>query len=71
MPPRNWSGLALQPVFLEQHSELGDGLLRDWPKPDFGIDRHTSYAMQWYLIAALAVVLFFSLSIVRDRHPAG
>jgi surfeit locus 1 family protein len=67
----SWSGLPLQPVFLEQQSDLRDGLVRDWPKPDFGIDRHTSYAMQWYLIAALSVVLFFSLSIVRDRHPAG
>jgi surfeit locus 1 family protein len=67
----NWSGLALQPVFLEQHSELRDGLVRDWPKPDYGIERHTSYAMQWYLIAALSIVIFFSLSIVRDRHPAG
>ena len=24
-----WSGLALQPVFLEQHSDTGDGLVRD------------------------------------------
>ena len=65
-----WSGLALQPVFLEQHSEAGDGLVRDWPAPDFGIDRHTSYSMQWYLIAALSVVLFLVLSFERDRtHP--
>ncbi len=66
-----WSGLALQPVFLEQHSENADGLVRDWPAPDFGIDRHTSYAIQWYLIAALAVVIFISLSFDRDRPAAG
>jgi len=62
-----WSGLALQPVFLEQHSETADGLVRDWPAPDFGIDRHTSYALQWYLIAALSVVIFICLSFERDR----
>jgi surfeit locus 1 family protein len=66
-----WSGLALQPVFLQQHSAIDDGLVRDWPRPDFGIDRHTSYAMQWYLIAALSIVIFISLSFDRDRHPAG
>lgn len=65
-----WSGLALQPVFLEQHSATGDALVRDWPRPDFGIDRHTSYAMQWYLIAALAVVIFVSLSFDRVRASA-
>ena len=66
-----WSKRALQPVFLEQHSSLADDLVRDWPRPDFGIDRHTSYAIQWYLIAALSVVLFITLSFVRDRPPAG
>jgi surfeit locus 1 family protein len=66
-----WSGLALQPVFLEQHSDTADGLVRDWPAPDFGIDKHTSYAMQWYLIAALSVAIFLTLSIERDRPPAG
>ena len=50
-----WSGLALQPVFLEQRSALNDGLVRDWPRPDFGIDKHESYAMQWYLIAGLCL----------------
>lgn len=66
-----WSGLALQPVFLEQHSVLDDGLLRDWPRPDFGIATHESYAIQWYLIGALSLVLFVSLSFQRDRPAAG
>lgn len=65
-----WSGLALQPVFLEQHSDGRDGLVRDWPAPDFGIDRHLSYAMQWYLIAALSVVIFVVLSFQRAQPPA-
>ena len=65
-----WSGLALQPVFLEQHSDGRDGLVRDWPAPDFGIDRHVSYAMQWYLIAALSVVIFVVLSFQRAQPPA-
>ena len=65
-----WSGLALQPVFLEQHSAIADGLVRDWPKADFGIDRHASYAMQWYLMAAFSVVVFLVLSFTRARPAA-
>ncbi|HUQ74605.1 MAG TPA: SURF1 family protein [Burkholderiales bacterium] len=51
------SGLRLQPIVIEQHSELDDGLLRDWPRADFGIEKHESYALQWYSFAALALVL--------------
>jgi cytochrome oxidase assembly protein ShyY1 len=56
------TGLALQPGVIEQHSDDGDGLLRDWPKPDFGVEMHKSYALQWYSLAALAVVLLVVLS---------
>ena len=66
-----WSGLALQPVFLAQHSALDDGLVRDWPRPEFGIATHEGYAMQWYLIGALSLVLFISLSFQRDEPAAG
>lgn len=61
-----WSGLQLQPVFLEQRSAVDDGLVRDWPRPDFGVATHQSYSMQWYLIAVLSVVLFVTLSFKRD-----
>lgn len=51
------TGLVLKALVIEQHSELGDGLLREWPRPDLGIDKHESYAMQWYSLAALALAL--------------
>ena len=56
------TGLALQPIVIEQRSDSGDGLLREWPRPDAGIERHESYALQWYSLAALAVVLAVVLS---------
>jgi len=62
-----WSGLALEPWVLEQHSMLDDGLLRDWPRPDFGVEMHESYALQWYSLAALSVLLCFALSFKRDQ----
>jgi len=56
-----WSGLRLAPFVLEQHSATDDGLLREWPAPDTGIEKHESYALQWYALAALSVVLFLAL----------
>ena len=59
--------LALQPLIIEQHSTAADGLLREWPRPDAGVDKHQSYALQWYSLAALAVLLFVFLSVRRVR----
>ena len=42
---------------IEQHGAIDDGLIREWPRPDAGIEKHQSYALQWYSLAALAVVL--------------
>ena len=63
------TGLRLQPIVIEQHSPAPDGLTRDWPRPDVGIEKHESYALQWYSLAALAVVLFVALSFRRAGAP--
>lgn len=62
-----WSGLKLEPYVLEQHSPFPDGLARNWPPPDTGAEKHDSYALQWYTLAALSVVLFVVLSLRRER----
>ena len=59
------TGLDLQPIVLEQHSDTGDGLVREWPRPDLGIERNESYSLQWYSFAALAIVLAVALSFRR------
>ena len=64
------TGLALQPVVIEQLSESGDGLERDWPRADLGAQKNEMYAMQWYSLAALAVVLFLVLSFRREPPAA-
>jgi surfeit locus 1 family protein len=65
-----WSGLSLERYVLEQHSELDDGLVRDWPPPAAGAQMHESYALQWYSLAGLSLVLFFSLNIKREKPAA-
>lgn len=51
------AGLSLEPFVIEQHSQIDDGLLRDWPRADLGLEKHESYALQWYSLAGLAIVL--------------
>ena len=51
------SGLPLQAFVIQQHSDTRDGLARDWPAPDAGVEKHQAYSFQWYSLAALAVVL--------------
>ena len=64
----SWSGLALEPYVIEQHSAQDDGLVRDWPRADSGVEKHESYALQWYALAALSVILFVVLNF-RHAKP--
>ena len=59
------SGLTLQAFVIEQHSALDDGLLREWPRPDLGVEKHESYAFQWYALAVLSIALGVVLSFRR------
>lgn len=59
------TGLRMLPLLIEQHSDNGDGLQRDWPKPDSGADKNVAYAMQWYSLGALALAIFVVLSFRR------
>jgi cytochrome oxidase assembly protein ShyY1 len=56
------SGLSLLPFVIEQSGDAGDGLVRDWPRPDFGIDQHWSYMLQWYSLAGLGIALWVVLN---------
>ena len=63
------TGLALQPIVIEQHSPTPDGLVREWPRPDVGYEKNASYSLQWYSLAGLAVVLVVVLSFHRVGAP--
>jgi surfeit locus 1 family protein len=52
------SGLDIEPFIVEQTSQASDGLVRDWPRPSLGIDRHLGYAFQWFALAATAFLFF-------------
>lgn len=51
------SGLAVAPWVLQQRGGPDDGLVRRWPRPATGVEKHRGYAVQWYSLAGLLVVL--------------
>lgn len=61
------SKLLMKPIFLEQLSDTEDGLVRDWPLPSTGIDKHRGYAFQWYALAAMAFIFFVVTGIRRGK----
>lgn len=64
--------LDIQPVVIEQHNDLDDGLVRSWARPDFGIARHYGYAVQWFSLCALIAFLYIFFHARRSRskkHP--
>jgi surfeit locus 1 family protein len=67
---RAWSGLELAPFVLQQTNDAEDGLVREWDRPDAGADRHRSYALQWFSLAALAVILYVVLNAKRCPRSA-
>jgi cytochrome oxidase assembly protein ShyY1 len=62
------SGLRMQPFILEQVNAMSDGLVRDWPRPSIGVEKHRGYAFQWYALAAMSVVFFLVTGFRRGTN---
>lgn len=58
-------GVPLVPVSIRQTGASSDGLLRDWPQPNVGLDKNLGYAFQWFGLSALMVILYVWFQIVR------
>ena len=65
---RKQTGLLIVDKVLEQTSNAGDGLIRDWPKPSAGADKHRAYAFQWYGLALMAAIFFVVTGIRRGKN---
>ena len=48
-------GLPLQPFVIQQTSNDGDKLVRDWPAPTLGVETNYGYMLQWWGMAAAAL----------------
>ncbi|GAB4464585.1 MAG: SURF1 family protein [Burkholderiaceae bacterium] len=60
------SGRRVARVVVQQTSDTADGLVRHWPRPSAGVEKHRGYAFQWYALAALVAVLAVVI-LVRGR----
>lgn len=59
--------LALQPIVIRQYNDLDDGLSRDWRAFDTGVDKHHAYALQWFVMSALILVVYVAFHVRRKR----
>lgn len=55
---RQRSGLDVAAILVEENNPAADGLIREWRKPDAGVDKHLGYAFQWFCMAATLVALY-------------
>jgi surfeit locus 1 family protein len=62
---RRWYGPELPELVLLQTSAADDGLVRDWPRPGLGIERHLGYAAQWFSMTAAIAVLYLYFGLWR------
>jgi surfeit locus 1 family protein len=61
--------LTLQPVMVQQRNDLGDGLVRAWPRPDARVDVHRAYALQWFTMSGAIAILYLVLYVRRRKTP--
>jgi len=59
------TGLPLAAVSIQQTDAAADGLARDWPPGNTGVDKHYGYAFQWFGLGALIAILYVWFQIVR------
>ena len=59
------TGLPLLPVMLVQTGTASEGLLRDWPAVNLGVEKHYGYALQWFGIALLMALLYLWFQILK------
>ncbi len=71
------SGLNLRPWVLVQldvataggpAGTSADGLLRQWPASDTGLQKHHGYAFQWFSLSALTLILYVWFQVIRPRR---
>ncbi len=58
----------LQPVVITQLNDNGDGLLRQWERPDAGVEKHLGYAFQWFALALTIIVIYVVMYAKRRKQ---
>jgi surfeit locus 1 family protein len=64
---RAQTGWPLLDVTVMQTGAASQGLLREWPQPATGVEKHHGYAFQWFGLSALITLLYVWFQIVRRK----
>lgn len=67
---RTATRLDVLPIVILQEDSVQDGLVRDWPAPDYGRKTHLAYAFQWFALA-IAIALYYLLANARRHTETG
>ena len=65
------TALPLRPLTVVQEDgqpPVGDGLLRQWPRPAADVHKHYGYAFQWFALSALILGLYVWFQLIRPRR---
>jgi surfeit locus 1 family protein len=62
---RGETGLPLLNFTVRQTGLPSEGLWRNWPAVNYGIDKHYGYAFQWFGLSALVITLYVWFQIFR------
>lgn len=67
------AGVTFLPLLALQVDAAADGLQRSWAAPDSGVDKHLAYAMQWFGLSLLVVILYAWFQWIRPwwRYKRG
>ena len=55
-------------IVRESESNKIDGLVRNWPLPTNGVDRHYAYAFQWFALAACGFLFWLISGLMQYRR---
>jgi surfeit locus 1 family protein len=62
---RQETGLPLLEITVVQTGAPSEGLLREWPQPATGVEKHYGYAFQWFGLSVLITLIYVWFQIVR------
>lgn len=68
---RSETGLPLRTdITLVETGPGSQGLLRDWPAPSLGIEKHYGYAFQWFGLSFLVLLLYVWFQLIAPWRRA-
>lgn len=62
---RQETNLPLLEITVVQTGAPSEGLLREWPQPATGVEKHYGYAFQWFGLSVLITLIYVWFQIVR------